>query len=77
MGSFLLSMAAVNQDNPNYTYDPIGHVGYELGYKFNEKLMLSLMFNANKSQYLYFDSEVSDLFLLDSLVKFHYYTSFF
>lgn len=38
--------------------------------------MLSLMFNANKLQYLSFDSEISDLFLLESLVNFHYYTSF-
>jgi hypothetical protein len=76
MGNFALSVSAVNQDNPNISYDTIGDLSYELGYKFHDKLMMSLMLNTSKSQYLDFDQTLSDLYLIDGLINIHYYTSF-
>jgi hypothetical protein len=49
-----------------------------LGYKFNDKLMLSIL-KLNSTQSLStvnFEQEVQDLFLLESLVNIHYNTSF-
>jgi len=79
MANFRLSAMAIDSD-PNFSYNPQGSISYELGYKFNEALMLSSSFNAQSLQYISENNnqrQLNDLTLLEGYLNVHYLTSFF